>query len=77
MTDLTIEWYPFDYLQRAVFAAKGGEWSWTKNTRCKYIDVRIDMRFGKFTLRDRDGKPITITELEYQYTSEYREEIEK
>jgi hypothetical protein len=42
-------------------------WSWTKNSECKYIDIRIDMRDGGFILRNRDGKRIELKDLKFQY----------
>jgi hypothetical protein len=66
-SDAVVAWYPFDYLQSAIESMKTGEWSWCKNTDCKYIEARIDMRSGKFTLRGRHGNPITITELQFQH----------
>lgn len=44
-----------------------GRWCWTKNTRCKYIDVRIDMRSGACIIKDRDGKRILPQDLEHQH----------
>lgn len=41
-------------------------WIWTRNPRCKYIDLRIDMRDGDFVLLDRSGQRISIEELEKQ-----------
>jgi hypothetical protein len=42
-------------------------WSWVLNSRCKYIDIRIDMRDGAFILHDRDMERISIDQLKYQY----------
>lgn len=42
------------------------KWRWSRNTRCKYVDVRIDMRDGKCVLTDRHGKDLTIDELKEQ-----------
>jgi hypothetical protein len=43
------------------------KWSWTKNSKCKYINVRIDMRDGMCILEDRDGNQISIEKLEHQF----------
>ncbi len=44
------------------------EWTWSKNTQCKYVDIRIDTRDGGFvTLRDRDGNLMRIEDVAYQY----------
>lgn len=44
-------------------------WSWTKSRdwRCKYISLHIDMRDGGFTIRDKDGYRISLEELKFQY----------
>ena len=67
MTDY--EWVPFSGILAVLNKARWKCWSWSKNTRCKYIIVRIDMRNQKCILRDQDGKPLTLKELEYQYES--------
>ncbi len=41
-------------------------WSWCQNTRCKYVTLRIDMRDGGFVLTDRDGKRISLKQLQWQ-----------
>ena len=43
------------------------EWRWIRNTRCKYVELRIDTRDNHCVIRDRDGNPITLEELKYQY----------
>lgn len=42
-------------------------WTWTANTRCKYVDIRIDTRRGAFAILDRDGNKITLDELRHQH----------
>lgn len=50
-------------------------WSWAYNHNCKYINLRIDMRDGGFTLsNDEDGR-INLERLKWQYKS--LEEYEK
>lgn len=46
-----------------------GSWVWFRNTRCKYIDVRIDMRSGNCIIKDNDGNRINPSDLAYQYSS--------
>lgn len=41
-------------------------WTWTKNTECKYIELRIDMRDGRCIIRNRDGELISLEELKSQ-----------
>ena len=47
-------------------SAPGSGWSWLNNSRCKYVSVRFDMRDGAFVLLDRDGKRISLKDLENQ-----------
>lgn len=44
-------------------------WSWARNTECKYIDIRIDMRDGGFIFMDRTGQRINLDQLKWQYKS--------
>jgi hypothetical protein len=45
------------------------DWSWVRSRgwRCKYIEIRIDMRDGGFVICDKDGVRISLEELQYQY----------
>jgi hypothetical protein len=45
------------------------EWSWSRNWDCKYVDIRFDMRDGGFTVRNREGKRISLEQLKWQYKS--------
>lgn len=45
-------------------------WSWSRNTECKYLDVRIDMRDGGCIIRDRHDKRIDPKQLAWQYSEE-------
>ena len=47
-----------------------GEWLWWRNSRCKYINVRIDMRSGNCIITDNDGKRIGPAELRHQFGTE-------
>jgi hypothetical protein len=44
------------------------KWTWLKNSRCKYIEIRIDTRDGGCIIRDRDGNRISPKQLMYQYS---------
>ena len=57
---------PTAELARWLGEVASGEWTWTRNSRCKYVTLRIDTRVGAYGLEDRDGKAITIEELTYQ-----------
>lgn len=58
--------------QIAAWLAKvaSGEWTWVRNTRCKYVTLRIDTRRGAYLVKDRDDQPLTANELEWQYSAE-------
>ena len=59
-----IEWATLDRFKN---------WVWIRNPRCKYIELRIDMRSGDFIIRNRDGEPITFEQLKWQYRDEATE----
>jgi hypothetical protein len=46
------------------------KWTWGRNTRCKYVDLRIDMRDGGCIIRDREGRRITPAQLAWQWSRE-------
>ena len=55
-----------DKVVQVVSKSLNNEWSWVRNTSCKYITLRIDMRDGKVLLMNREGEEIELHELEYQ-----------
>ena len=38
-------------------------WVWALNAKCKYIELRVDTRDGRCTMKNRDGDSITLKEL--------------
>lgn len=42
------------------------KWSWAMNSRCKYIELRIDTRDGGCIIMDRDGERISLDQLKRQ-----------
>lgn len=48
-------------------AVATGRWTWTRNTRCKYVDLKLDTRRGAYSILDRNGRPITFEQLRWQY----------
>lgn len=42
-------------------------WTWTRNTKCKYVVLHIDTRSGAYRIQDRDGNDITEADLLYQF----------
>jgi len=47
-----------------------GEWNWFRNTNCKYVDLRVDMRDGGCLIYNNEGERIEIKDLDFQYKSE-------
>lgn len=60
------KWVPLEGIFEVLSKARKGEWTWTNNPDCKYIDLRIDMRDGCAVISDRDGKQITLPKLAQQ-----------
>lgn len=48
---------------------KEPKWSWAYNHNCKYINLRIDMRDGAFTMTNNEGERINLKQLKWQYKS--------
>lgn len=61
------QWIPFALVLEVIEEAKRGNWCWSMNSQCKYIDLRIDMRDRGCIVKDRDGNPLTIDQLRYQF----------
>lgn len=55
-----------DFL-RVLTAMREKKWIWVYNSKCKYVNLRVDMRDGGALLMDRDGKRIAPEELAWQY----------
>ncbi len=49
------------------YAEGSNRWSWARNTSCKYVCLRIDMRDGGFNLTDDQGERISLKMLAWQY----------
>ena len=54
-------------------------WSWSRTPgwKCKYVDVRIDMRDGGFILSDKDGNRISPEQLKAWGLKDHDETLEK
>lgn len=59
-------WTDIGKVMDIIAKAKLNYWSWVWNPRCKYINLRIDMRDGHCVIFDRDGNRITLDELAHQ-----------
>ena len=66
------KWDSIDDFLRVLQTMRQGKWHWMRNNRCKYVEVRVDMRDGRCIIRDRYGKRIDSRDLEYQYTGEHQ-----
>lgn len=47
----------------ALTQAQAGDWVWWRNSNCKYVTIRIDMRSGHCILCDKDGERINPGDL--------------
>lgn len=61
------EWDHVQQFFKVFDALTRGEWTWTANSRCKYVELRIDMRDGGCIIKDREGVRISAEQLAYQY----------
>lgn len=61
------EWIPFSEIQPIIdFLNNKEDWLFIYNHKCKYINIRIDMRGGDFRLSDRHDNLITLDDLKQQ-----------
>jgi hypothetical protein len=60
-------WYDFGEVLDVLKERLARRWMWYRNTRCKYVELRIDMRDGKCLIRDKDGNSIELDQLKFQY----------
>lgn len=60
--------YPWIRLDDVLAVIRDPAWSWTRNWRCKYINIRMDTRSraNLCVIYDRHGQPITLEELKHQ-----------
>lgn len=63
----TNTWDHIDDFLRVLDEAKAGNWHWFKNPKCKYVELRVDMRDGGCFIKDRDGNRIDPKDLAVQY----------
>lgn len=65
-TDSSRRWDHIKDVLVTLKAMSKGEWGWSANSRCKYIEIRIDTRSGHCILYDRDRIRITPEQLAFQ-----------
>ena len=63
----TNTWDSIDDFMGVMNEARAGNWHWFKNTKCKYVELRVDMRDGGCIIKDREGKRIDPKDLAFQY----------
>lgn len=63
-------WDHVDDALAVIEMARAGKWVWMENSRCKYIDLRIDMRDGGCLIRDAKGNRINPEDLRKQLSNE-------
>lgn len=63
-----IDWVSIDEVIKILEKMKREEWTWMANSKCKYLNLRVDMRDGHCVIRDRNNSPITLDELNFQHT---------
>lgn len=63
----TPEWHRLADILPVFDKVRDHDWLWAQNSRCKYVELRIDMRNLSALLKDRDGNYITPDQLLYQY----------
>lgn len=65
------KWIPITEVMEVLAESKSetpDSWHWGANTRCKYLNIRLDMRDGHCLIYDRNNNPITLEQLRYQYS---------
>lgn len=58
---------PMDVIAKWIADVNTGRWTWTRNTRCKYVTLFLDTRAGAYSVKDRDGNRIDGGTLLLQY----------
>lgn len=65
-------WDHIDDVLPVIELARAGKWVWFENSRCKYIEIRIDLRDGGCILKDREGQRIDPATLRHQYEGKHQ-----
>ena len=59
-------WVSINKVLDVINKVKTREWMWIKNSKCKYVNLRIDMRDGHCLIFDGDNNHIELKDLEFQ-----------
>ena len=60
------QWDSVDDFLVVLNKMRANEWQWVENTKCKYVELRVDMRNGCCIIRDRYGRRISPAQLAKQ-----------
>jgi len=63
-------WDHLDDFLKTFNNMKTHNWSWARNSECKYVNLRIDMRDGGCIIMNKDGERISPERLAWQYSKE-------
>lgn len=63
----TNTWDNIDDFIKVLELMRDNKWNWAQNSRCKYVNLRVDMRDGGCIIKDKNGVRIAPKTLEYQY----------
>lgn len=66
----TNAWDSIDDFIAVLEQMRAGKWKWVYNSKCKYVDLRVDMRDGACIIKDLEGRRIDPKDLAYQYAEE-------
>lgn len=62
----TNTWDSIDDFIAVLDQMRAGNWKWYANTKCKYVELRVDMRDGGCVIKDRNGNRIDPKDLAWQ-----------
>ncbi len=53
-------------IEEIIEVTSSKDWTWMKNSRCKYLNIRMDTRDGHCLISDRNNERISLDQLRYQ-----------
>ena len=56
-------WYPIEEVLALLKAQQEHRWHWGTDTKLKYLTLRVDVRDGHCTIRDKDGELVDIERI--------------
>lgn len=59
----------FDALLDWMRSVSAGEWTWLRNSVCKYVTIKLDTRAGAYRIEDRNDNSLSLDDLVYQFNS--------